>query len=122
VIRDEIEPRPARSSWNPNGIPQVRLVEADLVEFGPTPFPAYKGAAAAVRAETDLLPVLRESHCTSDLEPDEHWVTRAKPGCPGVIERQRVQGAELASWEGRHEEQPWWWLPETRDASEWMLA
>jgi phage head maturation protease len=109
VLRDEIEPKPQRTSWNPNRLPQVRIVKADLVEFGPTPTPAYKGTTATTSVRSSDPPAEHRVGITHDLATDERWVTRSKPGSPGVYERQRVRDGELASWE--HEpDQPWWYL------------
>ena len=119
VLADEIEPSPPRTSWNPDGIPLVKIREATLVEFGPTPFPAYKGTTGTTAVRSSV-PVRREScGITDDLQPDERWVTRSKPGQPGVIERERVNVGEPASWEG-HDRGEWWRI-RTPDRG-WQLA
>jgi HK97 family phage prohead protease len=41
---------PARSEYNPKGIPEVTVREAFLMEFSVTPFPAYPGATATAAA------------------------------------------------------------------------
>jgi phage head maturation protease len=51
VVKDDVTMHPRRSDWNPSGISQVTIREARLQEFGPTPFPADKGANVAVRSE-----------------------------------------------------------------------
>jgi hypothetical protein len=105
---------PRRSDWNPSGIPQVTIREARLQEFGPTPFPAYKGANVAVRTSSE--PVRELAHEFRGfaylLGPRERLVTRAKPGCLGTIERERVFEGERASWEV-DTEKPWWWLEDS---------
>ena len=49
----EVDPRPQRSSYNPDRLPEVTHHEIRLVEFGPCMFPAYAGASAGVRSMTD---------------------------------------------------------------------
>jgi HK97 family phage prohead protease len=44
---------PQRSDHNPDAIPEVSVTELKLKEFGPTPFPSYKGATASIRSATD---------------------------------------------------------------------
>lgn len=46
--------RPMRAtSWNPDRLPERTITDADVHEFGPTPFPAYDGPSAGVRSLTD---------------------------------------------------------------------
>lgn len=49
----DVEQRPKRSNYNPQGIPEVTHHEIRMVEFGPCMFPAYAGATAGVRSMTD---------------------------------------------------------------------
>jgi phage head maturation protease len=121
VIRDEIEPHPPRTSWNPDGIPQVRIVEARLREFGPTAFPAYRGTVATTSVRSSAPPAEQRVGITNDLAPNERWVTRSKPGCPGVYERQRVLDGELPSWE-REMSRNWWYLRPSSDPRLTTLA
>ena len=105
TIRDELKPHPRRSEHNPHGIPEVTITEASLIEFGPTPLPAYKGTTAGVRS---ALAVVEAAHCSAHLlGQGERWVTRAKPGVDGIIERERVFAGEAPTWGG---ERPEWWL------------
>jgi len=53
VIREEFEKNPARSDYNPRGLPERTITEARVMEFGPVTFPAYEGATAGVRSLTD---------------------------------------------------------------------
>jgi phage head maturation protease len=53
VIADEWDYRPARSDSNPDGIPERRITEARLYEFGPVTFPANPNATASIRSTTD---------------------------------------------------------------------
>jgi HK97 family phage major capsid protein len=53
VISDEWDHKPARSDWNPDGIPVRTITEARLYEFGPVTFPANPNATAGIRSTTD---------------------------------------------------------------------
>jgi len=44
---------PSRSTFNPDGIPERTITEAQVMEFGPVTFPAYSRATAGVRSLTD---------------------------------------------------------------------
>jgi Caudovirus prohead serine protease len=52
---DRSSPQPPRGGFRPHprtGLPTVRRIESTLREYGPTPFPAYDGAAiTGVRSE-----------------------------------------------------------------------
>lgn len=52
-MREGFEETPERSDFNPDGIPQRTIKEAQILEFGPVTFPAYAGATAGVRSMTD---------------------------------------------------------------------
>jgi HK97 family phage prohead protease len=45
--------RPGVAPHNPSGLPERTVKEAQLKEFGPVTFPAYKGATAGIRSLTD---------------------------------------------------------------------
>jgi len=66
VTRDEIEPRPARSDHNPDGLPERTIRELRMSEFGPVTFPAYAGTTSGLRSITDWLTVERVD--TEDLD------------------------------------------------------
>jgi phage head maturation protease len=53
IVKEDAEVQPRRSDWNPEAIPQVTITEARVIEFGPTPLPAYSGASAGLRSVTD---------------------------------------------------------------------
>ncbi|MEN3337589.1 MAG: hypothetical protein V7647_1265, partial [Acidobacteriota bacterium] len=53
IVQHEFVARPKRSAHNPDGLPELTVVEARVREFGPTPFGQYKGASSAVRSTTD---------------------------------------------------------------------
>jgi HK97 family phage prohead protease len=50
VIREEIDEEPGVSDHNPHGIPERKVKEAQVPEFGPVTFPAYEGASAGLRS------------------------------------------------------------------------
>jgi hypothetical protein len=127
VVKDELRPHPARSEHNPKGLPEVTVTEARVIEFGPTPFPAYKGASAGVRSSRD---VCVKSFLPHALAAGERWATRSKPGYGGaVLERERVRSGQPASSESRPEDADWWLedrcfvpLPFTATNESWRLA
>jgi HK97 family phage prohead protease len=53
VNREDFDPRPKRSDHNPDGLPERRIRAAQVPEFGPVTFPAYAGATAGMRSDTD---------------------------------------------------------------------
>jgi capsid assembly protease len=68
VVRDEFVVRPKRSAENPDGLPERTIVEAQVPEFGPTPWPAYLGATAGARSLTDELALQRLADQPERLE------------------------------------------------------
>lgn len=55
VVREDWDPKPKRSDVNPHALPERTIREARVFEFGPTPFPADRGADIAVRSLTDAM-------------------------------------------------------------------
>jgi HK97 family phage prohead protease len=53
VVKDEWDKAPARSKYNPDGIPERTIKEVRLLEFGPVTFPANPEATTGVRSATD---------------------------------------------------------------------
>lgn len=47
VVRMRSEDRPKRSEANPEGLPERSIIEANLIELGPTPFPVHAGTSAS---------------------------------------------------------------------------
>lgn len=50
VVREEFDREPAESEYNPDGIPERRILEVRCHEGGPCTFPAYEGATAGIRS------------------------------------------------------------------------
>jgi len=53
VIREDLNRDPGSSTYNPKGLPERTIREAQVLEFGPVTFPAYAEATAGVRSLTD---------------------------------------------------------------------
>lgn len=53
VMRDEYMEEPEESDYNPKGIPERTIKEAQVMEFGPVTWGAYSEASAGVRSITD---------------------------------------------------------------------
>lgn len=54
VLKEEFNQTPKESAYNPKGLPERTIREAQVFEFGPVTYPAYEGATAGVRSATDL--------------------------------------------------------------------
>jgi HK97 family phage prohead protease len=50
VIREELDEEPGVSDYNPRGLPERTVKEAQVPEFGPVTFPAYESASAGMRS------------------------------------------------------------------------
>jgi HK97 family phage prohead protease len=83
VMREEIVDQPTASEYNPHGLPERTVKEAQVMEFGPVTFPAYEGASAGVRSMTDeflmrcferdpdrLREMFEQAHTTEGVEED----------------------------------------------------
>jgi HK97 family phage prohead protease len=53
VVADKWDHSPEARDYNPEGLPERRVKEVRLHEFGPVTFPAYIGAGAGLRSMTD---------------------------------------------------------------------
>jgi HK97 family phage major capsid protein/HK97 family phage prohead protease len=54
VSADDYNAAPEASDYNPQGLPERTITEAQVLELGPVTFPAYAGASAGLRSLTDL--------------------------------------------------------------------
>jgi HK97 family phage major capsid protein len=80
VDDDEWERWPKPSSHNPEGIPERSLKRIKpLLDFGPTPFPAYLGATATARSLTDEY-IFRQLESGEGLKRFHEWAQRQKDG------------------------------------------
>jgi HK97 family phage prohead protease len=59
VMREQLVEKPDPSAYNPRGLPERTVQEAQVMEFGPVTFPAYAEATAGVRSLTDEMIVAR---------------------------------------------------------------
>jgi hypothetical protein len=115
VLKDELRQRPARSTFNPRGLPEVSVVEARVREISAVTWPAYQSATAGIRmrskgggsaeGQVSLIRAVAYS-----LGTGERWVTRAKPGEPGVVKRERVREGEEPSWGTSTDDPDPYWL------------
>lgn len=55
VIKDDFDPAPQRSAYNPEGMAERKIREVKLLDIGPTPFPVNPSADAGMRSVTDEL-------------------------------------------------------------------
>jgi len=53
VMKEDFDRKASKSPYNPDGLPERTIWLVDLMEFGPVTFPAYAGASAGVRSDTD---------------------------------------------------------------------
>lgn len=71
AVRSRMVERPGKSAHNPEGIPEHTVVEAKVLEYGPTPIPVSPTATASVRSATDAFWVSRAlaaEHDTGSLK------------------------------------------------------
>ena len=68
IVQHEFVARPRKSDHNPEGLPELTILEARVREFGPTPFPVYAGTSSGVRSMTDEFIVDRLAQDPERLE------------------------------------------------------
>ena len=122
VMREKIDDEPGVSDYNPKGLPERSILEAQVAEFGPVTFPAYSGATAGIRSLTDdyimrafldqpdrlrallveMLPVRNEQEDEEPVPPEEDSAEQeAHPVTP------------------RRESRPLFGLPEEKPTWQW---
>ncbi len=74
VTRQDWDERPARSSYNEDGLPERTIRDARVLELGPVVFPAYQGATAGVRSLTAWFDPLPTIFSAADI-PITTWST-----------------------------------------------
>lgn len=98
-----VNPKPQRSNYNPNGLPEVTHHEIKLTEFGPCMFQVFEGATAGVRSATDYFLVERLVRDPANLR---HLLT-AIPKTPIVaaetaLSNERAEGEPHSGAESRN--------------------
>ena len=53
VKKEDFDSKPRKAPHNPDALPERTIREAEVMEFGPVTFPAYAGASAGLRSDTD---------------------------------------------------------------------
>lgn len=81
AIKNQIDYRPQRSDYNPEGLPEVTRQEIRLKDLGPTPFPQYAEATAVMRME-DLEERLKATQLIERDLFDQGAVALDKPDEP----------------------------------------
>lgn len=122
VMKERYRARPLRSAHNREAIPEHEIVEAEVKEFGPVTWGAYRGATAGVRSShplagnfdpfserlaPELVPAILKD-AAYQLDDGEEWAERRVPGDSGLVERERIRPGESPSWETRSEDADWW--------------
>jgi phage head maturation protease len=81
VIQDNVDQWPDRSTTNPDGWPERTIREVEVFEFGPVVNPAYAGATAGIRSETDwfLARQLAEDPRFRDILPPVEPIAPSRP-------------------------------------------
>src|SRR3990167_9572772 len=86
VTREDWEPHPERSDYNPKALPERTIREARVFEFGPVTFPADAGADVAVRSLSDQM---RPPTPTSPVAPSAD----AEPPVAHLVSERRDEPA-----------------------------
>ncbi len=90
ATKDVWKQSPGRSAHNPDGLPERTVLEAKVIELGPTPFPVYDGTSAGVRSLTDeyLANVTSGSQSAlprgPEARPQSAEGSRAAPAHPSI--------------------------------------
>jgi signal peptide peptidase SppA len=84
--------RPSRSTYNPNGIAERTVLEAKVLEFGPTPFAIYPSAVAAMRSLTDEVMIERLA-----ADPDRFAALAERAGVAPLLDPMMSNAAAIKS-------------------------
>jgi phage head maturation protease len=112
VVKEDSVVKPERSEWNPKAIPEVTITEARVMEFGPTPLPAYPTTSAGLRSLTDEILLV-------GLQADPEQLQRFT----GVLRAAALQEGHEEPEASRAQEPQHSAEPETReeDKPSWLL-
>jgi HK97 family phage prohead protease len=99
AIKQQVEHRPRKSDYNPDGWPERTVTEAFVREFGPCTFGAYHGATAGMRCATD--DITAQLLAARELDEPRGHSTALIPAAVATLESRLVDPLE----EARREEQ-----------------
>jgi HK97 family phage prohead protease len=85
AIKEDFDFKPGTTDWNPEGIPARQVQEAELFEFGPTPFPAYADASAGMRSLTDQFIEVRLQRLIGDPSKIRDFILGARQPQPPAL-------------------------------------
>jgi capsid assembly protease len=100
LTRPDYRPRPGKSAYNPQGLDELRVAEAKVIEFGPTPFPIYEGAPVGLRSMTDDAVI---SQLADDPDRLAQLVERSGVSIPSALENAEPETAEESRITRRYE-------------------
>ena len=98
ITAEDFEPKPKASDHNPDGLPERIIRSARVAEFGPVTFPAYAGAKAEVRSDTDI-------YLQRLLVPARELLPT--PGRPVVASRHSGEESRVKRFASREEYLTW---------------
>jgi HK97 family phage prohead protease len=90
TVKDSWKQNPGRSAYNPDGLPERTVIEAKVIELGPTVFPVAHGTSAGVRSLTDeylthvLIPDAPALPAEPEASPQSEPVSRSTAVYPPI--------------------------------------
>ncbi|MGI8482778.1 MAG: HK97 family phage prohead protease, partial [Thermomicrobiales bacterium] len=72
AIEQQVNRKPGKSAHNPDGLPEITVTDANVIEISTTTFPQYAGSTASVRSQ--------------DVTPELPKATPAKANRPAVTQ------------------------------------